>query len=336
MDERVTLAQILIGRSNAIQAVRDTIERVAAARHTILIQGETGTGKELVAQALHRYSDRPGRFVDINISAITETLFESELFGYVNGAFSGATRTRAGLIRSAHRGTLFLDEIGELALGSQVKLLRVIERREVLPVGSDTLYPVDVRIVAATNANLHALVARKSFRADLLARLLGGVITLPPLRHRLEDVPMLAEYFVQHLGVEYGRPVLTLTEGAIATLCTYAWPGNVRQLRQLLEDVIVQTKQSVLTRRDIEQSWHRRVSDLEVPVRDSVYQRLIIALGEYPGDILAAAKSLGMSRATIYRLIRKYGIATQPRVRSSARHLKQATGDVSQDMRQLS
>ncbi len=226
----------LIGASPAMERVFALLERIAPTEASVLISGESGTGKELAARALHRLSRRgDGPFVSVNCAAIPEQLFESELFGYVRGAFTGAERNREGLLRRASGGTLFLDEVGELPATLQPKLLRVLQERSVRPVGSDRATPIDVRLVAATNRELAREVSSGRFRADLFYRLAVITIPLPPLRERGEDVVLLAEQFIEELSDASGRPRPSLSDESIAALLAAPWPGNVRELRNWME-----------------------------------------------------------------------------------------------------
>jgi DNA-binding NtrC family response regulator len=311
--QRTGTDQLLIGESPAIQELRAEIPRVARGKQSVLIQGATGTGKELVARALHTASRRPGRFVDVNVAAISETLFESELFGHVRGAFSGATNDRAGLFRSAEHGTLFLDEIGELSFCMQAKLLRVLEQREVWPVGADTGRSVDLRVITATNANLSILVERQRFRPDLLYRLRGTVLSVPLLSERVGDIPMLADHFLRVIAAEYNEPVLGLASCALDVLCAHSWPGNARELRQVLEHAALRADEPVL--RDVHVTCALQHDAIASPpsvteeATNTARHRLLDALAAHRGDAQAAARSLGVSRATLYRHMRKFGIA---------------------------
>src|SRR5918997_615476 len=235
--ERGRLDQI-IGRSPRMQAVYQMIETVAAVQSTILITGESGTGKELVARAVHNLSPRSDKpFVSINCGAFTETLLESELFGYTKGAFTGASANRKGLFEAADRGTIFLDEIGEMSPAMQVKLLRVLQERKVRPVGAHEELEVDARVIAATNRDLKAMVAASSFREDLFYRVSVIPIELPPLRERAEDIPDLIDHFVRKFCQQTGRD-LHISERATELLERYSWPGNVRELEHTVERAV--------------------------------------------------------------------------------------------------
>jgi len=229
----------IVGRSRAMRDLFQTLETVARTASTILITGETGTGKEVVARAIHHASPRRGqRFVALNCSAIPENLLEAEIFGHVRGAFTGAIGTRQGRLEQAHRGTLFLDEVGTMSMPLQMKLLRVLQEREFERVGDNQTIKVDVRVIAATNADLGRMVAEGGFREDLYYRLNVIPVTLPPLRDRREDIPLLVQHFLQKFCNEVGRPVMTVSQSAMRPLMTYAWPGNVRQLENAMERAV--------------------------------------------------------------------------------------------------
>jgi two-component system response regulator AtoC len=227
----------LVGRSGVMRTLFELLETVAATTSTVLITGETGTGKELAARAIHHNSPRRhNRFVALNCSAIPETLLEAELFGHVRGAFTGAVGTRQGRLEQAHKGTLFLDEVGTMSAALQSKLLRVLQEREFERVGDSHIIKIDVRIIAATHSDLTKMVAEGTFREDLFYRLNVIPVTLPPLRDRREDIPLLAQHFLQRLGGEQVPPrAPTITQEALRRLMAYSWPGNVRQLENVLE-----------------------------------------------------------------------------------------------------
>ncbi|MFN8570768.1 MAG: sigma-54 dependent transcriptional regulator [Gemmatimonadaceae bacterium] len=240
--ERQRLSRItgLIGESEAIREVLVKVEQIAPVSSTVLIEGESGTGKELVARAIHRLSPRRNKpFIAVNVGALPETLLESELFGHEKGAFTGAAERRLGRFELAHGGTIFLDEIGEIPLSTQVKLLRVLEEREITRVGGTQTIPVDVRVVTATNAPLRASVERGTFRSDLYFRLNVLSMYLPPLRERKADIPILVRQFVQQLSKEHDRPFHGIAAEAMQLLTEYEWPGNVRELRNLIESMVV-------------------------------------------------------------------------------------------------
>ena len=229
----------IVGRGRAMRDLFHLLETVAATASTILITGETGTGKEVVARAIHHGSPRRGqRFVALNCSAIPETLLEAELFGHVRGAFTGAIGTRQGRLEQAHRGTLFLDEVGTMSMALQMKLLRVLQQREFERVGDTGTIKVDVRVVAATNADLARMVSDGTFREDLFYRLNVIPVRLPPLRDRKEDIPLLVQHFLQKYCAEANRPAMSVSQAAMRALMAYAWPGNIRQLENAVERAV--------------------------------------------------------------------------------------------------
>jgi transcriptional regulator with GAF, ATPase, and Fis domain len=239
----------IVGQSRAVGDVVRRIELVSASRSTVLITGETGTGKELVARAVHnRSAQREMPFVKVNCAAIPDTLLESELFGHVRGAFTDATATKRGKFSLAHRGSIFLDEIGTMSIGLQAKLLRVLQEREVEPLGAERVEHVDVRVIAATNRDLRQLVNEGRFQEDLFYRLQVIPIVMPPLRARLEDIPMLVEYFVSKHAARSGKRIDALEEGVVSSLQEYHWPGNVRELENTIERAVVLTTGSRITR----------------------------------------------------------------------------------------
>jgi transcriptional regulator with GAF, ATPase, and Fis domain len=239
----------IVGQSPAMDDVVRRIELVSATRSTVLITGETGTGKELVARAVHhRSAQREMPFIKVNCAAIPETLLESELFGHVKGAFTDATGTKRGKFSLADRGSIFLDEIGTMSPGLQAKLLRVLQEREIEPLGAERTEHVDVRVIAATNRDLQQLVGAGRFQDDLFYRLHVIPIVVPPLRERIEDIPMLVEYFVHKHAARCGKSIDALEEGVTAWLQQYRWPGNVRELENAIERAVVLTTGSRITR----------------------------------------------------------------------------------------
>ncbi len=239
----------IVGRSRAIADVIRRIELVSATRSTVLITGETGTGKELVARAVHnRSAQRDMPFIKVNCAAIPETLLESELFGHVRGAFTDATGTKKGKFSLAHRGSIFLDEIGAMSVGLQAKLLRVLQEREIEPLGAEGTEEVDVRVIAATNRDLRQLLHEGRFQDDLFYRLDVIPIVVPPLRERVEDIQMLVEYFADKHATRIGKLIDTLEDGVVSALQAYDWPGNVRELENRIERAVVLTTGSTITR----------------------------------------------------------------------------------------
>ena len=239
----------IVGQSRAIANVIHHIELVSATRSTVLITGETGTGKELVARAVHNCSaQRDMPFIKINCAAIPETLLESELFGHVRGAFTDATSPKKGKFSLANRGSIFLDEIGTMSVGLQAKLLRVLQEREIEPLGAERTERVDVRVIAATNRDLRQLVDEGRFQDDLFYRLHVIPIDVPPLRERVEDIPMLVEHFTDKHATRSGKSIEAFEDGVVSSLQTYQWPGNVRQLENTIERAVVLTTGSTITR----------------------------------------------------------------------------------------
>ncbi|HCL67585.1 MAG TPA: sigma-54-dependent Fis family transcriptional regulator [Rhizobium sp.] len=296
--EHILLRDKLIGESVAIRQVRDTIARVAPLPTTVLLTGESGTGKEVAARSLHALSDRAAKpFVPVNCAAIPPDMIETELFGHIKGAFTGAEATREGLFMHAQGGTLFLDEIGEMPLATQSKLLRVIEDRRVRPVGAEREVPVDLRFVFATNADLEKQVEQGRFRADLFYRINVMQLHLPPLRDRDGDALELADLFMNKLSQQLGMPPVAIDVPVRAALLRYAWPGNVRELRNLIE------RSLILGRFPEDFRGHRGVnSAMTAATLEEVERRHILAvLDETGGNRDEAAQRLGISRKTIDR-----------------------------------
>ncbi len=296
--ERILLRDKLIGESIAIRQVRDAIARVAPLPTTVLLTGESGTGKEVAARSLHALSDRASKpFVPVNCAAIPPDMIETELFGHIKGAFTGAEATREGLFMHAQGGTLFLDEIGEMPLATQSKLLRVIEDRRVRPVGAEREVPVDLRFVFATNADLEKQVEQGRFRADLFYRINVMQLHLPPLRDRDGDALELADLFMNKLSQQLGMPPVAIDAPVRSALLRYAWPGNVRELRNLVE------RSLILGRFPEDFRGHRAVAAaMTAATLEEVERRHILAvLDEAGGNRDEAARRLGISRKTIDR-----------------------------------
>ncbi|MEX5282458.1 MAG: sigma-54 dependent transcriptional regulator [Nitrospiraceae bacterium] len=306
----------LVGRGPAMRKLFDTITLVANSQATVLLQGESGSGKELVARTIHRLSPRREKpLVVVECSSLPETLLESELFGHVKGAFTGAVTTRRGLFEEADGGTIFLDEIADTALTFQAKLLRVLQEGEIKPVGSSRSVKVDVRVVSATNKNLFDLVKAKQFREDLYYRLAVLPIFMPPLRHRAEDIPLLIDRFVAQASRRHNRPCKPVTQEAAEALAAHDWPGNVRELLNLVERVVVTAKGDRLTLEDFfgPAAASPDSQDLRTLVRDVAAQaertKIVEALAQAAGNRVKAAKLLKISRASLYNKLRAYGLA---------------------------
>ncbi|MGD2062815.1 MAG: sigma-54 dependent transcriptional regulator, partial [Nitrospirota bacterium] len=310
----------LLGDSPAMQALREEITRIAPYKTNLLITGESGTGKELVARTIHELGPRAQwPMVTLNCVAIPQELMESELFGYVKGAFTGATQNRMGRLEQAKGGSLFLDEIGDLDLALQGKLLRVLQEREFSPVGSDKVRHADVRFMAATHRDLWGLVAEGAFREDLLYRLDVYRVNVPPLRNRQEDIPLLARTFMRDLGAEIGKPVADFTDEAMAALNGYLWPGNVRELRNAVERSLLSCQGRTITVDDLParvrqgnapslSSTGRGDTDLDAWLQDNERQAIINALVATEGVQVQAARRLGISERSLWHRIKKLNI----------------------------
>jgi len=327
---RSQFAPEIVGQSPAIVEALETIQHIAASECSILITGETGTGKELFARATHRASKRrSGPFVPVNCAAIPDTLLETELFGHLKGAFTGATTSRSGRFVAANSGTIFLDEIGDLPLSAQAKLLRVLEERVVSPVGSDTDIPVDVRIVAATHRNLEEMVAQGKFRADLYFRLAVVPIHLPALRDRGDDIELIADLCVARARERVGRAVEGLDSSARSALRSYSWPGNVRELAHLIERAVLLARRAKLGDADLHvpgakaklgrgSGEHIAMPDfaavagvdtsldLRTALENLERQLIDRALNKANGNRTEAAALLGLNRTTLVEKLRKY------------------------------
>jgi two-component system response regulator HydG len=319
LDKRYGLEGI-IGQSAPMQRVFDILRQVSRSHATVLVLGESGTGKELVARALHTNSPRKDKpFVAVNCAALSQGLIESELFGHVKGAFTGAIAAKEGMMVYADGGTLFLDEVGDMPLETQAKFLRVLEMREVQPVGGNVTRKVDVRLVAAANRDLRTMVKEGKFREDLLFRLLVVTVQLPPLRERPGDVPLLIDNFLSALAEEHGRSVRGITPEARALLVRYHWPGNVRELRNALETMVLLTRHDVLDLEDVPEHIQeatgqpspggghyelagRNLADVE---RDLIQATLELT----EGNRQKAAKLMGIGERTLYRKLNEYGLS---------------------------
>jgi two-component system response regulator HydG len=306
----------LLGKSPAMQTVFALVRQAAPGEVNVLITGESGTGKELVAKALHFNSPRADRpFLPLNCAAVPASLLESELFGHVKGAFTGAVGNRRGLFREANGGTLFLDEIGDMAPELQAKLLRAIEDRAIRPVGSDQASPLDIRIIAATNQDLPARIRAGQFREDLYYRLAVIPIHLPPLRERKDDIPLLAEHFLGRAITATGKPVTGLTPEAMAALLRHPWPGNVRELENVVERAVTLTASGAIAPDalllDSSVMQPNAVSLAQLPRRPTLAQLtdeyVALVLNEAGGDKARAAEILGISKRTLYRRDRQPG-----------------------------
>ncbi len=301
----------LIGRNQRMQEIYTLIRKVASAEAPVLIEGESGSGKGLIAEAIHHLSSRrDGPFVKVNCSALSESLLESELFGHVKGAFTGAIRDRVGRFEVANRGTIFLDEIGEIPASTQIKLLTTLQDKIIERVGDTTSVKVDVRIVSATNRRLKELVEEKVFREDLYYRLKVVRIEAPPLRERADDIPLLVSHFVERQRKETGKSISAVTDEAMRCLVRYRWPGNVRELENAIAQAFVLAEREVITPDDLPEELHappplsRSSSGLPSDER----QMIIDALARAKGKKGEAARSLDMDRTTLWRKMKTLGI----------------------------
>ena len=335
----------MVVRSAQVRKVLKTISRLSPYKATVLINGESGTGKELVARALHTLGPAPGGpFVTFNCSNLVESLAESQLFGHVRGAFTDAREDSLGYFRSANGGTLFLDEIGELPLRLQPKLLRAVETHEIQPVGSSHNYKVDIRLVAATNRDLRAMVKQGTFRDDLYYRLHAAAILVPPLRERREAIPAFVAHFIEHYNRLFGKDIKLVSRDAIEAICAHQWAGNVRELGHAIESAVLMTENDRITLEDLpmelgdgtsemaedsiedtleegaslmaaiepeanadaEQKWPY---SLDAVIRDASKLALVRALQATQGNCHRAAELLGVSRYTVYRMLNRFGMA---------------------------
>jgi two-component system response regulator HydG len=300
----------IIGQSAAIREVFTLIDKVARTDANVLILGENGTGKELIARAIHQRSLRHNNsFVAVDMGAITETLFESELFGHKKGAFTDAREDRPGRFELAHGGTLFLDEIGNLSLNLQSKLLSALQSRQITRVGSNQPIPVDIRLICATNMPLYEMVKQGTFRQDLLYRINTVEIHVPPLSDRIEDIPLLAEHYLKVYARRYHKPVTGITPGAMEKLKRYAWPGNIRELQHAIERAVIMTDSDMLQETDFLFGRPVSTASTETLNLDEVEKAAIVkALNLHNGNISKAAAELGLTRASLYRRMEKYGL----------------------------
>ncbi len=302
-----------IGVSTSMQNVFDTIKKVAETDASVLILGENGTGKELVARSLHKNSNRKDDvLVNVDLGALTESLFESELFGHTKGAYTDAKTDRPGRFEIASNGTLFLDEIGNLSLPFQAKLLTVLERREVTRLGSNKVRPIDIRLICATNMSIQQMIKEEKFREDLLYRINTVEIHIPPLRDRIDDIPILANHFLKIYSKKYKKRIKGISSNTLKKLQQYAWPGNVRELQHSIERAIIMTDTNVLQPFDFHLTSSKGKIDelkLENYNLEEVEKIIILkVLKKHAGNISNAAKELGLTRTSLYRRMEKYGL----------------------------
>jgi len=316
---RISRGNQIIGESPQIKEVMDLVNRVAKSNATVLILGESGTGKELVANAIHYNSDRKNKpFVKVNCGALPENLLESELFGHEKGAFTGAISRKIGRFERAHGGSIFLDEIGEMSFSTQVKLLRVLQEKQIERVGSTEVIDVDVRIIAATNKDLKRLVEEGRFREDLYYRLNVIPIKIPPLRERKQDIPLLVKYFLQKYSLETGRRGMTISDSALDKLKTYSWPGNIRELQNVIERAVILSPGREITEDQLPPEIVKRDRQVEldefklpkngVNLNDLEKSLIKQALDMTNDNQTEAARLLGITRHTLIYRMEKYGL----------------------------
>ncbi len=317
LDEKYGFENI-VGQSVPMLRILDTIRRIAPTDIPVLILGESGTGKDLLAQAIHHNSRRNDqRFVPINCAGLSETLLEDELFGHVKGAYTGATGEREGRFEHADGGTMFLDEIGDMPLAMQAKLLRVLENGEVVRVGANEPIRVNVRIISATNTDLRKRVEEKQFREDLYFRIKGATLTVPPLRERREDIPLLIDYFIRLANETHGTAIRGVDPEVKRVLMSYPWPGNVRQLRSAIENMVVLSSDDRLTVDDLPPEIHRPPEEVAarqfgqlagISIEDAEKELIRNTLKMVDGNREQAAQMLGIGERTLYRKIKEYEI----------------------------
>jgi len=324
LDELYSVERVLVGKHPAIVKLRALVDKVAPSDVIVLITGESGTGKEVIARAIHLLSPRRDRpFVPVNCAAIPHDLLESEMFGHERGAFTGAAGTRHGLFSTADGGTILLDEIGEMPMGLQAKLLRVLEDGEVRPVGSDRSAKVNVRVIASSNIDLAASVKKGTFREDLFYRLQVVPIVMPPLRERRSDIPLLVEYFLERIHSRHPDRIITISREAMVHLWSYDWPGNVRELENMIERLAILCEDSVIDAAilppsliskprppviEIPMSLPEGGVDLQNLVRDLEGRLINEALKQTGGNKQAAARLLGLKRTTFAAKLRRCGV----------------------------
>lgn len=300
---------MIIGNSLAMQQLMRMVVKVARTDANILITGENGTGKEMLAREIHRLSARRERsMLTIDMGAISESLFESELFGHERGSFTDAYESRPGKFEVASGGTLFMDEIGNLPLPMQAKLLTVLQNRNITRIGSNKVIPIDIRLISATNRNLQEMVETGMFREDLLYRLNTIHLEIPPLRERGDDIHLFIDYFMQRYAAKYERKDISLHEHALEKLCSYHWPGNIRELQHTIEKAIILCEGDIIRPKDIfvKQSWRPQLTTTVPNLEEVERQAIEIAIRQNDGNLTATAEQLGISRQTLYNKIKRF------------------------------
>ncbi len=302
-------APAIVAGDRATHRIVGQLDRIAATSSTVLITGETGTGKEVAARYIHAHGERHAHaFVSVNCAALPDTLLESELFGHERGAFTGAQSSSDGKFHHAHQGTLFLDEIADMTPAAQAKILRVLETREVWRLGASRGATVNVRIIAATNQDVERLVAEGRFRSDLYYRLNVARVTLPPLRERPSDIPLLISHYVQQMNLQFGRKLAGFTEASMKKLQSYGWPGNVRELKNIVEAAFIDLPAGRVHFAELPESLRERLRQAADAPEDEA-ARIVATLNQMHWNVSRAAHTLHLSRMTLYRKIAKYGLS---------------------------
>lgn len=308
--EAATHEEFCVGRSKTMQKVWEIVGKVAKTEANLLIVGENGTGKEVIAREIHRQSDRTSElFVSVDLGALSESLFESELFGYKKGAFTDAKEDKPGHMEIASGGTLFLDEIGNLTLPLQSKLLSVIQNRELVPLGSTRKIPVNFRLISATNRPLVKMVEESTFREDLLYRINTILIEIPPLRDRKEDIPQLVVFFLKKYCVKYLKSCSSISDKALEKLMQHPWPGNIRELKHCIEKAVILSDSATLGEEDFLFNTHKPIKTSDnLNLLEHEKQVIQMAIEKYKGNLSHAAKALGINRSTLYEKIKRYDL----------------------------
>lgn len=300
---------MIVGTSPAMQQLMKIVVKVARTDTNILITGENGTGKEMLAQEIHRLSTRKEHsMVTVDMGAISESLFESELFGHERGSFTDAYESRPGKFEAASGSSLFMDEIGNLPLAMQAKLLTVLQNRKITRIGSNKVIPVDIRLLSATNKNIQDMVDSGTFREDLLYRLNTIHLEIPPLRERREDIHLFINYFMQRYAAKYEKKEIFLHEHALEKLCSYHWPGNIRELQHTIEKAVILCEGDVIRSKDIfvKQTWSPQFSTTVPNLEEVERQAIETAIRQNDGNLTATAEQLGISRQTLYNKIKRF------------------------------
>lgn len=300
--------KIVYGASPTMINVMNIVRKIAPTDANVLISGENGTGKELIAREIHNHSQRAGEImISVDMGSITESLFESELFGHVKGAFTDAVNDRKGKIELASSGTLFLDEISNLSLRSQSKLLNALQNREIIKVGSNEHLPVDIRLICATNNDLQKLAGEGFFREDLLYRINTIIIEVPPLRDRVDDIPILAGHFLKEYSEKYNKNISRINTHALEKLSNYHWPGNIREMQHAIEKAVIMSESSVLLPSDFEfRPSVEKTSSHEITLAEMEKKFILDCLKRHNNNISTTASGLGITRQTLYNKLRKF------------------------------